>query len=122
MPITTDERVAQWLCESIEDTIKRYQEALKSDTEWVANDETSLEKERQRDRAPIPGVSSMTEFYEKSVSDGRARLNSEKEAIDSLLTLFKEARELQDKVKRFWENQTKRFVEEAAQMEAKKES
>jgi len=64
----------------------------------------------------------MTEFYEHSVSDGKARLASEKEAIDSLLTLLKEALELQDKVKRFWENQAKRFVEATAQMEAEKPS
>ena len=98
----TEVRLSQWLCEAIEDTIKRYQWVIKYDGEEVARNRETARQEREKQQDPIVGRYQNPEMYEGFVEKGEQHIARGKKATDELLDLLKSANAVRDKAIEFW--------------------
>lgn len=108
----TEVRLATWLCEAIEDTIKRYQLIAEMEEKEVTEDEAKAQGERKKQSDPLIGQYANPEMYVKFVESRKRLLATNKEGIDQLLVLLKSAREIRQQAINFWEGQKQRWQNE----------
>lgn len=100
----TEVRLSTWLCEAIEDTIKRYQIIMGEQKKSVIEDEARAAEERQNKYGN-------PEMYERFVTERKRCIVEETQAVDELLTLLKAAQGLKQQITKFWEGQHNRWKE-----------
>jgi hypothetical protein len=105
-------RLTSWLCEAIQDTIKRYQEVLESEKDDLDRELASAVDEKKKQNDPVLGQYANPEMYESFVTKRRRSIEDNKLATDQLLALLQSAQGIKRQATEFWEGQAKRWKEQ----------
>lgn len=99
----TEVRLATWLCEAIEDSIKRFQTAAEQSTKMAKEDWDKAEEDRKKMNDPLLSKLADPDFYENQARRWQKYANQDKEGIDQLLPLLQSAKILKEGIIKFWE-------------------